>query len=374
MVTPKVSNIIWALGAGHCMYPNCNENLVGDYVSGNEDAKFGFVAHIVAENVNGPRGHPTRSKELRNEPDNLMLLCHKHHKLIDVDAVADHPESRLLEMRRDAIMRMQTVMSINQSKHTLIIRYGAKVGAHQSLQSFDKCAEAVLPDRFPKDRAGISIEVRGSAAQDSDPRFWENEIADLRKAFDLRVRPLLNNAGADHISVFGLAPIPLLVEFGKLLGDHHHADVYQLHREPTDWSWKLNDEPLELALQPSKASVGPVALKLEVSDSIGDERVRTMLGKQCEIWSLSAKLPKLDAISTRADLEHFRVSIRDALNKLAQRVGNNGEVHVFAAIPVSVAIELGRCWMQHAHPSLLMYNRELGNADVHRHTITARNM
>ena len=39
----------------------------------------------------------------------------------------------------------------------------------------------------------------------------------------------------EHLSVFALGPIPLLVELGSLLGDITPADVYQLHREPAGW-------------------------------------------------------------------------------------------------------------------------------------------
>ncbi|MCT8003960.1 hypothetical protein NZL82_19020 [Sphingomonas sanguinis] len=38
--------IIWARGAGRCHM--CNADLIGDLVSGAEDANFGFIAHIAA--------------------------------------------------------------------------------------------------------------------------------------------------------------------------------------------------------------------------------------------------------------------------------------------------------------------------------------
>jgi hypothetical protein len=36
---------------------------------------------------------------LANEVSNLMLMCHVHHKLIDVDERDKHPETRLHEMK-----------------------------------------------------------------------------------------------------------------------------------------------------------------------------------------------------------------------------------------------------------------------------------
>ena len=45
----KVQSALWARGAGRCQYRGCNHDLIGDLISGNEDALFGFIAHIVAD-------------------------------------------------------------------------------------------------------------------------------------------------------------------------------------------------------------------------------------------------------------------------------------------------------------------------------------
>ena len=87
-------HVIWARGAGRCHI--CNVDLIGDLISGAEDANFGFIAHIVADTPTGPRGDPIRSRKLSDDPDNLMLLCYKHHKAVDVDMVDDYPEAELL--------------------------------------------------------------------------------------------------------------------------------------------------------------------------------------------------------------------------------------------------------------------------------------
>jgi hypothetical protein len=55
-------------------------------------AKSGFVvvgeeAHIVAEEPDGPRGQSPLTTAERDEYDNLILLCRKHHKIVDSDVV-----------------------------------------------------------------------------------------------------------------------------------------------------------------------------------------------------------------------------------------------------------------------------------------------
>ena len=96
MVSTKTRQIIWGKGAGRCYF--CNTSIIGDLISGNEDANSGFIAHIVGEKPNGPRGDGVRSPLLVDDYRNLMLMCYTHHKLIDVDKVVDYPEPVLLEM------------------------------------------------------------------------------------------------------------------------------------------------------------------------------------------------------------------------------------------------------------------------------------
>ena len=83
-IPQKTASALWARAGGRCQYRGCNEDLVGDLISGREDATFGFIAHIVGDSIDGPRGDAVRSPQLARSLENLMLMCAKHHKLIDV--------------------------------------------------------------------------------------------------------------------------------------------------------------------------------------------------------------------------------------------------------------------------------------------------
>ncbi len=131
-VTPTNRHVLWARSAGRCAYDGCNVPLIGDLISGAEDKNFGFVAHIVAETSTGPRGDAVRSPLLANDVDNLMLLCHRHHKLIDVDAVDEHPEHRLREMKAAHEARIDIVSGITSDRASHVIRFGAQIGRHES--------------------------------------------------------------------------------------------------------------------------------------------------------------------------------------------------------------------------------------------------
>jgi hypothetical protein len=245
MVSTKARAVIWARAAGRCSFPGCNELLIGDYIAGNEDANFGFVAHIVAETPGGPRGDPVRSPALEDAPSNLMLMCSRHHKLIDVDEKENYPEQRLLDIKAAHEDRIRTVTGIAADRASHVLRYGAKIGEYDSAISFQRVRVAMLPDRYPAEGRSIGIEIRGNAASDGEEAFWNIEPANLQRQFDTLVRPRIAEGEIRHVSVFALGPIPLLVLLGRLLGDITPGDVFQLHREPAGWNWANDREHLQ---------------------------------------------------------------------------------------------------------------------------------
>lgn len=73
-------NHLFALSGNCCSFPNCKQTLVTD------DGVFvGELCHIEAPTPDGPRYNPDRDERERIAFDNLMLLCSKHHEIIDAD-------------------------------------------------------------------------------------------------------------------------------------------------------------------------------------------------------------------------------------------------------------------------------------------------
>jgi hypothetical protein len=369
MVSPTTRAIIWARAAGHCQYPGCNDSLIGDLVSGTEDANFGLVAHIVASTPGGPRGDPVRSPALADDPANLMLLCYRHHKLIDVEGLAEHPEQRLIEMKAAHESRIQIVTAIVTEKSSHVLRYGASIGAHDSPISYRSVAPAMLPERYPAGGSSIGIEILGSAAQDSEQVYWAAEPQNLERQFDAQVRPRIATREISHMSVFGLAPIPLLIRLGTLLGDIVAADVYQRHREPVGWKWAKDGPRAQFKITPAVRPGKVVALKLALSASVSNDRIERVLGADVPIWAIEAENPHNDVMRYPEDLVEFRRAMRRLFVDLKTRHGSDAVIHIFPAVPVSVAIEVGRVWIPKADLPMTVYDESRGAGFVPRLTI-----
>jgi hypothetical protein len=360
---PVTRMVLWARAAGRCQYAGCNKPLIGDLISGAEDANFGFVAHIVAELATGPRGDSVRSPLLADDVNNLMLMCHVHHKLIDVDGLADHPEERLVAMKAAQERRIEIVSAITDDCASNVLRYAANIGEHTSPVNYEQIAAAMLPSRYPADgRHTLDIELRGSAHSDQEADYWMLQRENLSRQFSLKVRERLDAGDIRHLSVFALAPQPLLIDLGRLLCDIAPMEVYQLHREPKGWRWPADGPEMRLRLREPRTVAGPPALVLALSATVTDDRIIHALGEPASIWAIEAERPHNDALKRASDLAAFRRLLRSTFNAIKARHGDDALLHVFPAMPVAAAVETGRVWMPKADLPLRIYdqNRKLG--------------
>lgn len=356
-IPEKIKIIIWGKAAGRCHY--CNRPIYQDDFTSAE-FNSAYIAHIVASRPEGPRGHPTDSERLRTDISNLMLLCDVHHRLIDIEDVDGHPVHVLQKMKQEHEGRvfLQTHTIDNQS-HVLL--YGAKVGQHDSPLNWQRSFEAMTPDLYPADRNPISIGMGNHAQSDDEKSFWSAERKNLNRNFNRLVRPLIADGHIKHLSIFGLAPQPLLIELGRLVSDLRRAEVYQLHREPTTWRWQ--DHPItEFKLIPPSDFHGSVALNLSLSADINNDRLYQVLGQDLSIWTITIDNPHNDFLKTKDTLSHFRKCLRTTLNEIKSKHGQNTLLHVFPAMPVSASIELGRVWQPKADMEMKIYdqNRKTG--------------
>ncbi|MBL0925387.1 MAG: SAVED domain-containing protein [Sphingomonadaceae bacterium] len=355
----RVQSALWARAAGRCQYRGCNRDLVGDLITGNKDALFGFIAHVVADTPSGPRGDPTRSLKLAKSLDNLMLLCPIHHKLIDVDDEDGHPESHLLAMKSEHEGRIALLTGIDEVRASHVLRFGASIGTNEALVSTRAIFAAMPPEHHPASLQTIDLEMIGHAFTDADPAFWAMQQVNLRRNFATRIGGRIERQDIQHLSVFALAPQPLLIELGRLLCDIVPMVVHQRHREPATWIWQRDCSTIRYdRVEPARDRTGAVALKLGVSATITDDRIERAVGEDAAIWSLCAKHPHNDIVRCPEDQTAYRQALRLLFDSIKVRHGENVPIHVFPALPASLAVETGRVWMPKADPELRIYDQQ----------------
>jgi hypothetical protein len=356
-VPTAIQNELWGRAAGRCEFAGCNKPLWKSSVTA-ERVNIGQKAHIYSFSEDGPRGRVDVLPEEVNSVDNLMLVCHECHQKVDkaVDGVR-YPARLLREMKRDHESRIELVTGIDASRKSHILLYGANIGEHTAPLTYAGAASAMFPHRYPATDRAISLSLHNSAGTDRDEQFWISEKENLDRQFARRVRDQIADGDVAHISVFSLAPQPLLIHLGALLGDIIPCDVYQLHREPQTWAWPSEGAAPEYFVHEPNTKGGTAALVLSLSATVDLGRITSVLGEDASIWVITVQRPHNDLMKNRDQLSSLRTALRRVFDRIKSVHGQSAILHIFPAAPVSACLEVGRVRMPKADMPWQLYDQ-----------------
>ncbi|MGG4145117.1 SAVED domain-containing protein [Paenibacillus algorifonticola] len=356
-VPQPIRHMLWGKAAGRCQYRGCNELLHIDPHT-KKLMNRSYIAHIIADSPQGPRGDEVLSPQLAKDITNLMLLCDTHHRLIDVRDVVGHSVNLLRDMKKEHELRIELVSQIQEDRQSQIVLYGSNIGDHSSPISYERVVNVLLPERYSADSRAVELGWRNSSFYDHEDSYWKLEHENLKRQIQTNLLPLLASGARRHISVFALAPQPLLISLGAMLPDLYAADVYQLQREPEQkWGWVDSNIDIEFIIEPPEKLFNIVALNLSLSASIDSSRITEVLGDEVSIWTVTIPQPNNDFMKSKSQLMIFRQTLRKLMDRIKLVHGQNNQIHVFPAMAVSTAIELGRILMPKADLPLLIYDQ-----------------
>ena len=363
--TPISSQVRFALVAragGRCEFKNCNKRIDEDELT-RRLSKTGVYAHIVADKPDGPRGDPIRSRQLADKIENLMLLCRTCHERIDGREWARYPETLLLEYKRDHEERVERLLCIDGANRTHVLRFTAPVGTRPVHIARTDAYDAVLP--VCPSGQDVHIDMTNWAVRDDDPSYWQGMAAELSR----RVRHHLvdaPNPDCQPWSVFGIAPIPLLMLLGRDVGDIASVRVFQKHRIPDTWKWQptAGCGPHFTVERPLAQQTSPdVLLVLSVSGRIAPSVIPPTL-TAAPRWELLARNPDVQFVRAEQQRDEFGVLVRQVIEDIKSSHGPGVRVHVLPAVPVSLAIEFGRRLLPKTDPAILVYDSHRANGGM----------
>jgi hypothetical protein len=158
-----------------------------------------------------------------------------------------------------------------------------------------------------------------------------------------------------------------------LLPDKYPAQVYQLKKEPATWAWQAEPNKFDFSVFEPKENHKIVALNLSLSADIDNQRIYdTLQTKDVSIWRMSVQetvFPKNDHLRGKEQLLLFSRHIRKLLNKIKMEHGQDTLLHIFPAISVAYAVEIGRAWSEKADMPLAIYDQN-NKSDGFIHALT----
>lgn len=340
-IKTRVQMMLWGKSAGRCEFNGCNQQLWKSPVT-QEAVNIGQKAHIYAFSPEGPRGNKCIPTKRLNEVENLILVCNACHTTIDKDKDGSRYSAELLRgWKAEHERRIEINTGVNPEKKSHVLFYSAKIGTIDLPLLFNSAALAMFPEWYPAEGQPIVLPAIKSWPCDHDEAFWETEDKHLFKMFDQRVRQPLQDGQIRHLSVFALAPQPLLVRLGTLLTDINEIQVYPRSREPQGWGWRSHPRGFRYDLQVPAQRNGCPVLVLALSDYVQDNRIVKALGKKVKIWRVTIGRPHNDFLRSKQQLREFRETMRSVMAQI-KAVHGQEPLNIFPAVPASVAVELGR--------------------------------
>lgn len=335
-IPPGVKQELWFNAHGRCAI--CNKPLYRDGLT-MQKVNLSEYAHIIADSPNGPRGDAELSPELAKDPNNLILLCKDHHKMIDdAGGVKKYGVDLLRHIKKAHEDRIEYVTGISPEKKSLVVCYAPKIGDRIPSITASVTTETLFPDMYPMTLEPIRLDATNLPYNDNEQKYWEFHPDILRDNFKQKLQGKL--ADVPHISLFALAPQPLLILLGTLLGDLYRVEILQKHRDPDTWKWldKVVKNEFNVIEPEAKEKAPVLIIALSGSDII--ERVKNQFGDEYSYWVVTCEQPNRDMMRTREQLSEFRNMMRIVINDInTSAVGKT--LKVMPAMPLSCAIAFG---------------------------------
>lgn len=353
-ISSTIEKCLWGMSAGRCEFQGCNKYL-GEHQITKQTGNFGEKAHIEAVNKGGARYKDLMTDNELNSSDNIMLLCPTCHKLVD-EHPNEYPVKKLQEMKMKHEWRIYQLTSVDDIQSSLMINYFANIKDF-SPNYDDKlfCRAVVKNGKIPTQSISISLGMENIPMSDGTEKYYKIQEEVLNCAKERIIKPSIRNG--ENISLFALAPMPLLIKLGTLFSDITNVSVYQCHRTGEKWAWKDSGEKIKYhIITPESIGKKEVVLNISLSADIEQSRIEKCLGT-----SSVYKITIIETSRTFVETEQIADEFVQAFRKCMELIKcDNPEIrliNIFPAMPNSLAVRLGMDYMPKTDPKLRIFDQ-----------------
>lgn len=354
---PITKLMLCAKAGGRCQFEGCNKRLFVDGIT-LKKINNSNIAHIVASAPDGPRGDEN-SYELSDKLENLMLMCQEHHKLID-----DNPEQYtvklLKKMKEQQEQKIESILDyMNYPQSEIIILESPIKNKNDVKVNYEQTVEAIRSEgNNPASNYPTLVRIQSNENY-RNPAYWNAVENELEFQVKYQIEPIYKFEHDVRLAVFPIAPIPLIIKFGNLLGDKRKIDIFQKTRMPDTWIWQSKELTNEFCVEKINSNRGnEVALILSLTADIDISRITNVV-KADIIYIISAKRTGVDCIMSLQDLKAFWHQYQNVCDQI-KNIDGYSEISLFPAIPVSAAFEIGRRYMQDVFPIIHVFEDSNG--------------
>jgi|GEM_PF-1169248 len=362
----KDQKILWARAAGRCSFRQCGEELIVNKTKLDPAVMTGEMAHIIGRSKKGPRGLALPiDKDLRDSYENAILLCEKHHKIVDgqrntytVEILQQMKEEHERLVRRNPNFSKNRIYPI---EWVVIIQ--------QTQQTVDKklVLEALKPDMPYKKPIVIMAEQNISQ--------W-NRIKQFQESICQRtIRTLPSDEM--RFAIFSLTHIPLAIHLGYLINDRYRVRIYEYQRDLASWVWPsaikmAKHNRLFITGLPKKTvkKAKPVIIRISISAELSADLTQKIVPDACSNIHIYIKNPAVNKIKHPSQVDNIGMTFGDVLGKIRKLVPDCSGIHLFYAGPCSCAVNIGRQINPTMNPPIYLYQYNAKVQPKHKHVLT----
>lgn len=354
-IPADIERTLWGLSAGRCEFEGCNCFLGINPIT-MEIGNYSEKAHIEAVSKGGARFREVMDVTELNSADNLMLMCAKCHKTID-DNPLKYPVARLKEMKENHENRVYWLTEFDDVQKSYMVGYFASINDYTPRFENAQFCKALVDDK--KIPSAPYINLIGSSDMpfnDGTKDFYYFQEKQIDCGVERVIKQCIQNN--ENISIFALAPIPLLIKLGEKISDIANVSVFQCHRKENKWSWeKDNKDIIDFIIQePNQFHQKRVALNISLSADIIDSRIKRTVG-EISTYKITIQNPNRTFVTNKYIIDDYIKVFRECMERIKNDNPEIEEILVFPAMPNSLAVRTGMDYMPKCDPILIIYDQ-----------------
>ncbi|WP_095497394.1 SAVED domain-containing protein [Paraferrimonas haliotis] len=362
--TNGTKETVWRDSFGRCMFTGCGEKLDYDEVSGTS-GNYAYLAHNVASSEKGARGITELSEKLSNNPSNVLLLCDKHHRLIDKVAASDYPASTLSSMREEFGLIANSLL--DGLKYQPIPVYAVLWPVNSQTVSPPSYLQVANSLSRIKRRMHQQINILSHNEEllvDSPDVFWAQMPSIIQVSADKIIQQ--TKKFGFNAALFGFGPTSALIGFGAKIGNKNAVTPMLRFRESGSWSWPAKDPIGEFyevvgfdQLKKGTDFVINIALTAEPQSLVqASKSVCKYTGAQMITIRAKESFMGNGAIPHPEDGRAFTAVLQSMLHGLKSKYGAQ-TIHLFPCASNAASVFIGQAYDVH-HPKVIVYDFDNG--------------
>lgn len=194
---------------------------------------------------------------------------------------------------------------------------------------------------------------------DNSQLMWQTLKAQQVKFFEEVIAPKIKEDSERQIVYFGLAPIPLCMHLGFLVGGITDVEIFQHHHDQKHWHWsgKPAEKPLIDNLPNEQFDGdGDVIIRFGAYTKINELDTEEIIEKPIRSVDIHPKNTDRDLLGSQDDAKAYSKVFFDVLKRLKETLPLSDEWHVFAAVPCGLAFLMGTEIQPNIHKPIVVYH------------------